>query len=74
MGDFDYSDQDKAIAHDRDRYAWEHESGLAYAGFHQGGFELDHRNPLSALSEGYEEGFSRGWDAAMKQIDKKEIN
>lgn len=70
MTELDYSDENKAIAHDQDRYAWEHESGLAYAGFHDGGLELHHRDPLFALSTGYEEGFSRGWDAAMNFMKK----
>lgn len=71
--DLDYTDETKAIAHDQDRYIWEHESGFAYAGLAEG-FTFDHVDLSAALSKGYEQGFSRGWDAAMKQIDKKENN
>lgn len=77
--ELDYSDERKALAHDRDRYAWEHESGWGYAMPD----ESTEMSAYDAMDTGYEQGFSRGWDAAMNRnwitrllnkLNKKENN
>lgn len=61
--ELDYSDENKAMAHDQERWAWEGASGFTF---------MDSDDPLihpTALdvSKAFEYGFSIGWDRATNE-------